>query len=96
MYKVSGSSPVAIPVVLSLRYPMSPSKYAPYTFSPFNVVGAFVASVPVSGVPLAPPVVPEQDYFAGAIDRKSCQWCIVFVDRIDLVRLRQQHRTAEF
>ena len=55
MYKVSGSSPVAIPVVLSLRYPMSPSKYAPYTFSPFNVVGAFVASVPVSGVPLAPP-----------------------------------------
>jgi hypothetical protein len=40
--------------------------------------------------------VPEQDDFAGAIDRKSCQWCIVFVDRIDLVRLRQQHRTAEF
>ena len=55
MYIDSGSSPVATPVVVSLRYPIPPSKCAPYIFSKPKRAGQPVAFTPLSEAGAAPP-----------------------------------------
>ena len=55
MYIVSGSSPLATPDELSMRYPLSPSNTAAYTTCPPAVVRPAVALTGLSGVRLAPP-----------------------------------------
>ena len=52
---VSGSFPVATPLVLSFLYPLPASKYAPYTGLPPSVRRSRVAFTGASGVCTWPP-----------------------------------------